>query len=160
VPFEEAGSVVTMLCGLPGMGKDYFIQQYYPQAHVVCLDDIRREHKISPKDKNAQGWVAQQAKEQAKVYLRAKQDFIWNATSIGAALRQNMISLFVRYQAKVHLVYLEVPFKKWQQQNAQREHAVPDAVLSRMAYKLELPTPDEALKVSYYINGDFIDMWD
>lgn len=128
-PFEEIGSEVMMLCGLPGMGKDHFIKQFYPQTAVVCLDDIRREHKINPADKNAQGWVAQQAKEQAKRLLRTKTHFIWNATSLSASLRGTMISLFERYQAKIHLVYLEVPFKQWRQQNQQRKYAVPEQVM-------------------------------
>lgn len=157
-PFEEAGSEVIMLCGLPGMGKDHFFQQFYPHTAIVCLDEIRREHKINPADKNAQGWVAQKAKEQAKVFLRTKTDFIWNATSLTASLRASMISLFERYQAKVHLVYLEVPYKQWRQQNQQRKYAVPELVMERMAGKLELPTPDEAHQVSYYINGEFVDL--
>ncbi|HEC8323118.1 MULTISPECIES: AAA family ATPase [Providencia] len=154
-PFEENGSEVIMLCGLPGMGKDHFIKRFYPQTAVVCLDDIRREHKINPADKNAQGWVAQQAKEQAKRLLRTKTHFIWNATSLSASLRGTMISLFERYQAKIHLVYLEVPFKQWRQQNQQRQYAVPEQVMEKMAGKLELPTPDEAHQVSYYIDGNF-----
>ncbi|MTC36765.1 AAA family ATPase [Providencia alcalifaciens] len=158
-PFDDDGSEVIMLCGLPGMGKDHFIQQHYPQTPMVCLDEIRRMHKISPADKNAQGWVAQQAKEQAKVYLRSKQDFIWNATSLSASLRESMISLFARYQAKVHLIYLEVPYKQWQQQNRQRKYAVPENVMERMAGKLEIPTPDEAHQVSYYINGGFVNVF-
>lgn len=159
-PFEEQGSEVIMLCGLPGMGKDHFIQQFYSQTEIVCLDEIRRTHKINPADRNAQGWVAQQAKEHAKILLRSKKDFIWNATSLSASLRETMISLFARYQAKVHLIYLEVPFKQWEQQNRQREHAVPDNVMARMATKLELPTPDEAHQVSYFINGNFVTLWD
>lgn len=159
-PFEEEGSEVIMLCGLPGMGKDHFVKQFYPQTQMVCLDEIRREHKISPTDRNAQGWVAQQGKEQAKQFLRTKTDFIWNATSLSASLRESMVSLFARYHAKVHLVYLEVPYKQWRQQNQQREFAVPEQVMERMAGKLELPTPDEAYRVSYYINGKFVDLFD
>lgn len=155
-PFDEDGSEVIMLCGLPGMGKDHFIQRFYPQTAVVSLDNIRREHNIDPADRNAQGWVAQQAKEQAKVYLRNKQNFIWNATSLNGSLRESLISLFARYQAKIHLIYLEVPCKQWQQQNRQRKHVVPDNVLERMSRKLEIPTPDEAHQVSYFINGEFL----
>ncbi len=149
-----------MLCGLPGMGKDHFVKQFYPQTQMVCLDEIRREHKINPADRNAQGWVAQQGKEQAKQFLRTKTNFIWNATSLSASLRESMVSLFARYQAKVHIVYLEVPAKQWRQQNQQRKFAVPEQVMERMAGKLELPTPDEAYRVSYYINGEFVDLLD
>lgn len=51
--------------------------------------------------------------------------------------------------------YLEVPYKQWQQQNRQRQYTVPEKVLARIVGKLELPTPDEALHVSYFINGRF-----
>lgn len=159
-PFEEEGSEVIMLCGLPGMGKDHFVKQFYPQTQMVCLDEIRRKHKINPADRNAQGWVAQQGKEQAKQFLRTKTNFIWNATSLSASLRESMVSLFARYQAKVHIVYLEVPAKQWRQQNQQRKFVVPEQVMERMAGKLELPTPDEAYRVSYYINGEFVDLLD
>lgn len=87
--------------------------------------------------------------------VTCKKDFIWNATSLSASLRASMIGLFARYQAKIHLIYLEVPYKQWQQQNRQRDYAVPEKVMERMASKLELPTPDEAHQVSYVIQGEF-----
>ncbi len=47
-----------------------------------------------------------------------------------------------------------MPFKQWRQQNQQRKYAVPEQVMEKMAGKLELPTPDEAHQVSYYIDGN------
>ncbi len=155
-PYEQDTCQVIMLCGLPGMGKDHFIQQHYPDKAIVSLDNIRREFNIRPSDKNANGWVVQQAIAQAKTYLRANQDFIWNATSLGASLRNKMISLFARYQAEIELIYLEMPYEQWQQQNRQREYAVPNSVLERMLTKLEMPTPDEAHRVFYYVNRQWV----
>jgi len=50
VPFEEEKNEVVMLCGLPGTGKDTYIQKYYNDWEVISLDNIRRAHKISPKN--------------------------------------------------------------------------------------------------------------
>ena len=43
IPYEEKVSQVTMLSGLPGVGKDYFLKNY--QGTVISLDNIRRELK-------------------------------------------------------------------------------------------------------------------
>ena len=40
--------------------------------------------------------------------------------------------------ARVKIVYLEVPWAQWKQQNARREYAVPEAVMMRMASRLEI----------------------
>lgn len=65
-----------MLVGLPGMGKDYYIESRCADMPVVSLDAIRRKHKFSPTDKAANGWVAQTAKEQAgSIFERDRTSF-------------------------------------------------------------------------------------
>ncbi|WP_340621349.1 AAA family ATPase [Xenorhabdus siamensis] len=151
-PYDDYDSQVILLCGLPGMGKDHFIQQYYPDWFVISLDAIRRHYQISPEDKNANGWVVQRAKQQAREQLRNRQDFVWNATNLTAQMRQQLIKLFVSYNAKVKIVYIEQDHKRWQQQNNNREYVVPDKVMDRMLSKLEVPTLEEAHEVYYFIN--------
>ncbi|CDL81715.1 AAA family ATPase [Xenorhabdus szentirmaii] len=152
-PYDDYGSQVTVLCGLPGMGKDYFIQQNGKDIPVISLDAIRREHRINPEDKEANGWVVQQAKHQARENLRNGNDFIWNATNLTGQMRQQLIKLFVNYNAKVRIVYIEQNYKCWRQQNSQREYAVPDKIMDRMLSKLEVPTPEEAHEVCYFIDS-------
>ncbi|WP_159566428.1 AAA family ATPase [Budvicia diplopodorum] len=149
-PYDDYKSRVTLLCGLPGMGKDRYLQYHYSALPVVSLDDIRRQLKIKPDDKMGTGRVVQQAKEQARMKLRVGEDFVWNATNITYQMRQQLISLFVSYNAWVRIVYLEVPYDRWRVQNNNREYAVPEKVLERMLSKLELPTPDEAHDVIYH----------
>ncbi|MBK5142417.1 AAA family ATPase [Budviciaceae bacterium BWR-B9] len=152
-PYDNYQSQVTLLSGLPGMGKDSYIQQYFPSLPVISLDDIRRQHRIAPDDKMANGWVVQQAKQLAREKLRRGEDFIWNATNITHQMRQQLINLFVSYKARVRVVYIEVPYVKWKQQNNTRTYAVPNMVMERMLAKLELPVPEEAHEVIYYIDG-------
>ncbi|EFI4021591.1 TPA: AAA family ATPase [Escherichia coli] len=151
VPWEAESFEVILLCGLPGMGKDRFISEQCQRVNVISLDDMRRRINASPDDKTATGRIVQQAKEEARVFLRQKKPFIWNATNITRQLRSQLISLFTAYGARVKIVYLEVPWAQWKQQNARREYAVPEAVVMRMASRLEVPQPDEAHSVEYRV---------
>ncbi len=148
-PFNDRKGHVVMLCGLPGMGKDRYLRKHYVDWPVVSLDNIRRDHKLKPDDVSATGWVVQQAKEQAKIYLRKGQPFVWNATNITRQMRSQWIDLFDTYKARVTVVYIEVPYADWLKQNSNREHVVPNAVLMRMLQKLEVPLLHEAHDVQY-----------
>lgn len=150
-PWVEKEWEVVLLSALPGMGKDRYIREHCHGMPVISLDDIRRQHGISPGDSNATGRVVQQAKEDARILLRRKTPFVWNATNITRQLRSQLITLFTAYGAQVRIVYLEVPWQQWKKQNANREHAVPENVLQRMMAKLEVPQPDEAHYVEYRV---------
>ncbi len=149
VPFEKEKGEVIMLCGLPGTGKDTFIQKYYKDWPVVSLDDIRRAHKISPKNTKANGKVLQIAKEMMKTHLRKQQFFVFNATNIIQQLRSQWIDLFTTYGARVKIVYLEVPYNQLMRQNQNRSHIVPTNVMERMIKKLEIPSRVEVETVAY-----------
>ncbi len=144
--FDPAWGEVILLCGLPGTGKDTWIQANHPEMPVVCLDDIRRELKI--KSDGNQGLVVQRAKEQAREYLRKKQPFIWNATSL-TEKRAEQISLFERYGARVRIVYLETGWDENLRRNKARPSAVPEHVISEMLNKLEPPLAFEAQRVEW-----------
>ena len=149
VPFESQKWEVVMLSGLPGTGKDTYIQKYYKDWPIVSLDNIRRAHKISPKNTKANGKVLQIAKEMMKMHLRKQQPFVFNATNILQQLRGNWINLFTTYGATVKIVYLEVPYERLMRQNQNREHIVPIKVMEKMIQKLEVPSLVEAETVVY-----------
>ena len=140
-----------MLTGLPGMGKDHYIQSLKTDIPVVSLDAIRRKHKISPTDKSGNGQVVQMAKEEARSYLRKGQDFIWNATNITQQMRWQLIELFISYGAKVKIVYIEKPYDVWRKQNRGREYPLPENVLDKLLMKLEIPQLTEAHEVEYIV---------
>lgn len=148
-PFDDTICDVTVMSGLPGMGKDHYIQKHHVGTPVLSLDDIRKKHKLKPEDRSANGWVAQQAKEQARVYLRNKESFVWNATNITRQMRSQLIGLLADYKARVHLVYVESPYKVWQRQNSGRAAMVPGNVLEKLLLKLEVPALSEAHSVTY-----------
>lgn len=151
VPFETAQCEVLMTSGLPGAGKDTYIQKHYKHLPVISLDDIRREKKISPDDKHGNGQVIQLAKEKARVYLRNKTSFVWNATNITKQMREQLISLFTSYNAYVTIVYVEAPAKNLLLQNKGREHVVPNVVMERLINKWEVPVITEAHEIKYVV---------
>ncbi len=153
VPFEQPVMEVIVMSGLPGAGKDTFIKRNYPQLPVISLDDLREELDVAPTDKRGNGQIIQAAKEQARVYLRKQQPFVWNATNTTRQMRAQLISLILTYKAAVRIVYLEVPYRKLQAQNKNREAVVPAAALDKLARKLEVPARWEAQEVEYHVAG-------
>ena len=113
----------------------------------MCLDDIRRELGVKPTDK--QGRVVQAAQEKAREYLRSKQPFVWNATSLTPMLRRKEIQLFEEYGARVRIVYLETPWVENMRRNSWRSAKVPESVIASMLGRIIPPERQEARNVEW-----------
>lgn len=149
--FDDKKFDVYVMCALPGGGKDTYISKQF-DLPSLSLDDIRRKKGISPTDKRENGKVIQEAKEIAKEFMRSKSSFVFNATNITADMRGKWISLFMEYNARVTIVYIEVPYKTLISQNHNREYKVPENKLVDLISKLEIPSYSEAHFVDYIIN--------
>ncbi len=145
--FDDTQFDVILLSGLPLSGKDTWIKKHGAARPVISLDAIREELGISPTDGSAR--VADLAIRRARVLLRQKQPFIWNATNLIQETRQRLVTLFAGYGARVHILYLEAPYEELLRRNQIRERQIPEKVLEEMIRKLELPAPWEAYEVSY-----------
>lgn len=148
---DPKGSRVTMMVGLPGAGKSRWLRDNAPGLPVVSMDALREEMDVAPTDK--QGSVVQAAKESARQYLRAKKDFAWDATNLTQVTREHLISLFMSYDARVRVVYVEVPLETLRVQNSDREHVVPWGVIQKMMARVELPIRTEAHEVLYVVRS-------
>lgn len=144
---NDTWGTIYMMCGLPGTGKDTWIRKYLSDIPMVSLDEIRRERKILPTAN--QGLVANIAKEQAKEYLREHQSFVWNATNLTQPMRQQLISLFEGYKARVHIIYVETEWLTLLERNRSREASVPKSAIESMLGKLIPPEAYEATKVDW-----------
>lgn len=147
VPYEKNQTPVIVLAGLPGVGKNTWLRKNAPQLPVVSLDALRLEMDVDPTDN--QGAVVQQARAEAREYLRAGTAFAWNATNITRVIRQPLVRWLAAYGARVHLVYLEPPWEIARQRNRQRSSMVPEVVLDKLFAKLDVPMPMEAHQVSW-----------
>jgi predicted kinase len=135
--FDNWHGEATLLSGLPGSGKDTWLAANAGDRPVISLDDLRQELDVAPAD--AQGPVIAAAREQARIHLRARQPFIWNATNISRQLRSQLIGLFADYKAKVRIVYLEAPEAEAARRNRSRTNPVPEAAIARMLDRWEPP---------------------
>ena len=143
---------VTLLTGLPGAGKDYWIRENGREAVVVSLDQIRKDLKVKPEDD--QGQVVVKAKETCKQLMRDSENFILNATNVTRHLRQLWSKLFLSYGYRIDTVYLETNWNSLLSRNANRkpEHQVPISVLEKLVGKMDLPYLDEAHNVQWLAN--------
>lgn len=138
--YDDTRAKVTLLSGLPGAGKDNYINDRLYGLPVVSLDDIRLELKISATAN--QGPVVQLARERCREHLRAQRDFVYNATNIARRYRGPFIGLFADYHAQVNVVQIEVPAARHDEQNRGRGHekAVPQDAIERMLRSWEPAT--------------------
>jgi putative nucleotidyltransferase with HDIG domain len=148
--YDDNRFQVVMMSGLPGSGKDSWIQENLPDLMVISLDELRHQMSVEP-GKN-QGEVANAAKSLAKEYMRAGQSFVWNATNLNKQLRGMLIRLFAAYQAEIRIVYLETSWLELLRRNKTRTEKLPEKVLYRMKNRLEVPTVIEAHRVDWIVN--------
>lgn len=149
VAYDDTRLEVVMMSGLPGAGKDTWIQENLGDWPVISLDELRKTLRIAP-DQD-QGAVLNAAKALAKDYMRIGQSFVWNATNITRQLRSLLIRQFSNYQAKIRIVYLEASWEELLKRNRDRTAKVPDKVLSQMKQRLEVPNITEAHAVDWIV---------
>jgi predicted kinase len=148
--FDDTRCEVVLMSGLPGAGKDYWIQKNLPGWPVISLDNLRREMKIAPTDN--QGRVIVRARELARQYLRKNENFVWNATNLSRQIREQSISLCAGYKARIRIVYIEPSAEKLTQQNRERPWSVPESAMQKMLARWEVPDLSEAHQVDWIIN--------
>lgn len=147
--FQEPGSRVTMMCGLPASGKNTWVEANRKGLPVVSFDDAREE--LGLRHGKAEGVVAHHAVEKAKDLLRSKAPFVWNATHLSQSMRDKSLDLLFAYGAEVELVYLERPRQELLRRNTRRDTSLTNKALESMVHKWELPLPTEAHCVEYAV---------
>ena len=145
--YDDTICEVTLMSGLPGTGKDFWIEKNLPGLPVVSLDDLREELDVDPKE--SQGKVVAEARERVREFLRRKQSFVWNATNISRRIRKRCIDPFAAYNARVRIVYIDVPEETLFRQNRERDKPVPADVIHRLLDRWEVPDLTEAHRIDF-----------
>ena len=146
--FQEKGSKVTVMCGLPASGKNTWVDAHRKGLPVVSFDDAREE--LGLKHGKNDGLAAHHAVDKAKEFLRQKAPFVWNATHLSQQMRVKTLSLLFAYGAEVDIVYLEKPRSVLLHRNSKRDSTLTNKALQAMTLKWELPLPTEGHTVHYF----------
>lgn len=147
--FQEPGSRVIVMAGLPASGKNTWVAAHYPDLPVVSFDDAREA--LGLRHGKNEGRVAHAAIERARDLLRQQAPFIWNATNLSELMRKKTLDLLYAYHAEVELVYLEKPRAELLRRNSRRDTSLSNKTLTGMLHRWDLPLPTEAHRVVYAV---------
>ena len=100
--------------------------------------------------------VGGQARNACNGELRARQPFVWNATSLTPELRRKSVELFEAYQASVRIVFLETGWEEGLRRNRERgkedpAKMVPEGRIEAMLERMTPPERFEAQQVEWRI---------
>jgi putative nucleotidyltransferase with HDIG domain len=146
---DDTRCEAVLMSGLPGAGKDRWIEASVAGWPVVALDAIRHELGAPPSDPH--GEVLGRAREMARGHLEGGRNFVWNAASLSRNVRLDCIRLFHGHDARVRIVYVEVPSERLAVHNRERKRPVPDRVIEKLLDRWEVPDRTEAHQVDYVV---------
>ncbi|RYX96066.1 HDIG domain-containing protein, partial [bacterium] len=137
--YDSTEFEVTILCGLPGSGKDTFALSF--ELPIVSLDDLREKYKVKRGDKKLEGRIIREAYELARQYCRKKQSFIWNSTNLTFDMRAKVINVLKVYNPRFKIVYIEASMETIAER---RRDEIDSFSLDKMFRLLEIPQKYEA----------------
>lgn len=143
VPYDDTRCRMTIMSGLPGAGKDHWIEHHGEHEPVVSLDRLRGGRRLGQRE---QGRVIQESRELLRQRLRASENVIFNATCLSKQARRGLLRLAADYRARVRIVCVEADartiFERAQRRPSSAQ--VPEKEIIRLASEVwEPPRPDE-----------------
>lgn len=146
--YDDCRFDVTIMSGLPGAGKDFWVSENMTDTAVISLDQLRDSLGIDAEEDQAK--VVAAAREEARKLMRARQSFVWNATNISRFMRSGLIKFFRDYGARLRIVYVEPSsYNELISRNEQRQNPLPEHVLEKLCKRLEVPELIEAHELTY-----------
>jgi predicted kinase len=143
---------LVLTCGASGSGKSSWLAAALPDHRVISLDALRARIAGARDRHTHEGEVLQEAVAQLKAALRGGERVVWDATNLRASHRRRVLQVGADYGALATLAVFHVDESLLRRRNAEREHAVPEAVLDKQLDAMELPFDDEAHRV-WHIDG-------
>jgi predicted kinase len=146
---------LTVLCGIPGSGKTFYVQNSKSSYDVVLsMDAIRGElceGNISDQSRNA---------EVAQLFLSRLNDALSNDnvtnivvdnTNYNRKNRKPILELVKKFpECMVTAIVFQTPHEVSRERNSSRDRTVPEFVLDRMIRGFEPPTEDEGFHIIHH----------
>lgn len=132
---------VYIMIGLPGAGKDTWIQNNIPNVPMLCRDVIRTEIGIEGEKpfgtEEQENEVTRILAERLIEYCRNKRTCVVNNTNIMKMRRKEIRNLIMPYNPKIVYVYVEAPTVN--DCKERRAGQIAPKVIKRMLNSFEMP---------------------
>lgn len=100
--------MLTIMCGIPGSGKSYYIKKNLADAVVICPDSIRKEINGSVSSQKNGGAVFDIAYERLEKALSEKKETVFDATSVRLAYISRLIGYASKHGTDVEVVKMKM----------------------------------------------------
>ncbi|MEM6795032.1 MAG: AAA family ATPase [Acidobacteriota bacterium] len=143
----EPETEVVLLSGLPGSGRDRWLESSAGSKPVIDLDALRRRQGIGPLEN--QGAVIALARDRARSWLSRGRSLIWRDMNLSRQLREHLIGLFAGFEARVRIVHLEAEREEVEQRLAS-DPLYGEVDLDFLLDRWEVPDATEAHEVELH----------
>jgi predicted kinase len=144
-------SIINVLVGLPGSGKDYYAKsKANPETDVIISsDDIREELYGSAECQDNPARVFEHMFKRTCTAVRDGKNMIYyNATNISRKRRMNLIKEFRNSlkdvdNLQIYATVVIAPFSICLERNSARDRVVPEEAMNRMYRQFNVPSTAE-----------------
>ena len=146
-------SNLYIMVGLPGSGKDFYINNNKKDADVVLSSDGIREELGDVNDQTQNELVFKLLYERLIENIKAGKDCWLNATNVTIKNRAQGIEIGKKYGCNIIAVVMAVPVDVCIEQDKKRDRNVGVEVIKKFAYRFQIPFYEEGFNEIRIIGG-------
>ena len=147
---------MIFMIGVPGCGKDTYIQKYLPNIEVISRDDIREElsyGKVEGKklllDNSGEKKVTEIVNSRIKECCENERSFVINQTNLKSKYRTELKKTAFKY-GKPNIVYIYVEAPSIDECKKRRGNGKWNSIIDRMWESFEFPDKSECNQLVFY----------
>lgn len=145
---------IRIMVGVPGSGKDYFIDHYKEHDDVVVSSDGIREELGDVNDQSKNKLVFTIFYERIEQAMKVGKDVWVNATNVTKVNREKAIALGKQYGYEIHAIVINTHVDICIKNDAARNRTVGEDVIRKFVRRFELPSIDEGFNKIWNIDYD------
>lgn len=130
-----------MMIGLPGSGKSFASKRLAKiyKANIHSSDELRNEFTGDSENQNVNREVFAELHKRVKRDLLAGECVIYDATNINYKRRKAFLAELKNIKCQKNAILMVTPYNTCLKQNNNREHKIPDEVITRMYKNFNIP---------------------
>lgn len=150
---------ITLLVGLPGVGKSTYVNEYKTPDSIVLSTDAIVESMCNANgityDQGFKLFIDQATHEYNKLlatYLAAGNDIVIDRTNLSVTSRRKILARVPKRYKKYAAFFPIPPEEEWKKRLASRPgKCIPQSVLDNMLMQFQMPTVDEGFDAVFTI---------